>query len=156
MSFKQAFVPVLIWCADLDFFRKPPASEYRRVDAVRVVRSSNQEHIVMGIQVADEAASLLDQLDIMLRLQAVIPREQAVHFVDKNDGRAVLLSPREEFRQLLHRSAGRAPENISGRDRIEAALGLRCDKPANHGLSSAWRSNKQKSRRSWQFQSLAI
>src|SRR5215831_14095502 len=88
----------------------------------------------MRFQVAYEAAGLLDQLDIVLRLETSITREQAVHFVYKRDPRAVLFCAREQFRKLLHGRTGRATKNIGGGDRIETTLGQGCDQATNHGF----------------------
>ena len=102
-----------------------------------MVRGPYQKDDVLWLQFADQAAPLLDQLDVVLRLKTGISGKETVHFVDEDDRRAVLLRAGEQIGELFHRSARGASENVGRRNRIEASLGLGGNEAGDHRLAGA-------------------
>jgi hypothetical protein len=92
----------------------------------------------------------------MLGLEAGVPRQKAIHFIDEDDRRAAFLGPGEQISQLLHRCARGASEDVGSRHGIEAPLGLRGDQPRDHRLASARRSDQDQARRHGQLQPFAV
>src|SRR5579864_2306094 len=146
----------LIWRANFEFLREAPSAKNRGIDTVKVVRGPDQKYIVLWFKFTDQTAGLLDQLNVMLRLNARISRKEAVHFVDKDDGRIVLFGAGEQISELLHRSPGGTAENVGCRNRIEAAFRLGGNQPGDHRLARAWRSHEQEPRWHWQLEPFTI
>ena len=95
MPYQQTLVPGLVWSSDLDLLREAPSAENRGIDAVQMIRGPDQKDIVLGIKFADQTAGLFDKLNVVLRLNSRISRQESVHFVDEDDGRAVFFGPGE-------------------------------------------------------------
>ena len=74
-------------------------------DAAEVVGCSNEENVVLWLQLADQASRLLHQLDIMLRLKTVVAGQQAIHLIKEDNRWTVLFRPGKQFFEFLHRCA---------------------------------------------------
>src|SRR5580700_174755 len=135
--FQQAPVTGLIWRANSEFLREAPSAENCGIDALKVVRGPDQEHIVLRFKFTDQSTGLLDELNVVLRLNAGISRKEAVHFVDEDNGRVILFGPGEQIGELLHRRPGGSSENIGGRNWIEAPLGLSRNQAGDRRLARA-------------------
>ena len=73
----------------LYLFRETPSAKDGGVNAAEMVGGSDQEDVVLRFQFTDQAARLLHQLNIVLRLKTVVAGQQAIYLVYENDRRAI-------------------------------------------------------------------
>ena len=89
MLAEQLPIAAFVRRAELYLLREAPSAKDGGVNAAEVVGGSDQEDVVLRFQLTDRAARLLYQLDIVLRLKAVVAGQQAIYLVYENDRRAV-------------------------------------------------------------------
>ena len=111
---------------------------------------------MLRFQLTDQAARLLYQLDIVLRLKTVIAGQQAIYLVYENDRRTVLFRSGKQFREFLDRCARSAAQDVGGRDRVEAPFGLRRNQPSDRRLAGSRGPDQQQAGRHGQLEALSV